>query len=292
MTDQNNAAQAAILSLMLPEQPGLAATVDAGYAAYRRGYNSAIGDAARVLSKLRALGVQADDERAAFEAAWREVNSPLPMNTRRHDDGRYAIPDIEREWRLWQRRAALASAPVAGEAVAIPLRPLNEDERAAIEFYTLNPTAAVRDLDKRLSGNAAPQASAEPLARYCPGCGSVGSVGYEYRDCCPDGNQARMIPARLAEQCRDTFRLAIQTLLADAAANDRAAPRASEAVRILFPTRLRKMWSGGEVQAWLDNHQGITPAKPSAKGSPVLDMDWKAEQAEADKDGVRNKGRQ
>ncbi|PPA72836.1 hypothetical protein C4E15_28135 [Achromobacter spanius] len=68
------------------------------------------------LSKLRTEGVQAGDERAAFEAAWREVNSPLPMNTRRHDDGRYAIPDIEREWRLWQRRAALASAPVAGEA--------------------------------------------------------------------------------------------------------------------------------------------------------------------------------
>ncbi len=91
--------------------------------------------------------------------------------------------------------------------------------------------AAVRDLDKRLSGSAAPQASPEPLARYCPGCGSVGPVGDEYRDCCPDGNQARMIPARLAEKCRDTFRLAIQTLLADAAANDSAAPQAGEAVR-------------------------------------------------------------
>ena len=24
--------------------------------------------------------------------------------------------------------------------------------------------------------------------------------------------------------------------------------------RILFPTMLRKMWSGGEVQAWIDEH--------------------------------------
>lgn len=46
-----------------------------------------------------------------------------------------------------------------------------------------------------------------------------------------------------------------------------AAPQASEAVRILFPTHLRKMWSGGEVQAWLDTHQNVTAPKPSAKGS-------------------------
>lgn len=60
-----------------------------------------------------ALRAPVADERAAFEAAWRELNSPWPMNSRMHDDGRYATPDIEREWRLWQARAALASAPVA-----------------------------------------------------------------------------------------------------------------------------------------------------------------------------------
>ncbi len=70
----------------------------------------------------------------------------------------------------------------------------------------------------------------EALVRYCPGCGSVGPVEEKYRDCCPDGNQARMIPARLAEQCHDTFRIAIKVLLADAAANDSGAPQASEAV--------------------------------------------------------------
>ncbi|HCQ48851.1 MAG TPA: hypothetical protein DIW53_19640 [Achromobacter sp.] len=71
-----------------------------------------------------------------------------------------------------------------------------------------------------------------------------------------------------------------------------ATPQASEAMRILFPTHLRKMWSGGEVQAWLDNHQGITPPTASAKGSLERYRNWRAEQAEADKDGVRSEGRQ
>lgn len=71
-----------------------------------------------------------------------------------------------------------------------------------------------------------------------------------------------------------------------------AAQQASQAVRILFPTHLRKMWSGGEVQAWLDNHQGITPPTASAKGSLERYRDWRAEQAEADKDGVRSEGHQ
>ncbi|MCS3504975.1 hypothetical protein [Achromobacter sp. JUb104] len=71
-----------------------------------------------------------------------------------------------------------------------------------------------------------------------------------------------------------------------------AAPQASKAVRILFPSYLRKMWSGGEVQAWLDNYQGITPPTASAKGSLERYRNWRAEQAEADKDGVRSKGRQ
>jgi hypothetical protein len=77
-----------------------------------------------LLSKLRAEGVQAGDEREAFEAAWSQLHSPIPMNTRRHDDGRYAIPSIEANWRLWQTaRAALASAPVA----------LSDMERRAID---------------------------------------------------------------------------------------------------------------------------------------------------------------
>lgn len=45
-----------------------------------------------------------------------------------------------------------------------------------------------------------------------------------------------------------------------------AAPPASQAARILFPTHLRKMWSGGQVQAWLDEHQGVTAPTPLRQG--------------------------
>lgn len=55
----------------------------------------------------------------------------------------------------------------------------------------------------------------EPLTRYCPGCGSIGPVPESFRDCCPDGNQARMIPEPLARKCRDTFKLAVGYALAD-----------------------------------------------------------------------------
>ncbi|MBU4609189.1 hypothetical protein IMZ29_01040 [Achromobacter sp. GG226] len=73
---------------------------------------------------------------------------------------------------------------------------------------------------RALAAQPSGQAQTEPLARYCPGCGSVGPVEAKYRDCCPDGNEARMIPKTLAEKCRDTFKIAIRNMLADAAAND------------------------------------------------------------------------
>ncbi|MNU65415.1 hypothetical protein D3C71_547070 [compost metagenome] len=66
-----------------------------------------------------------------------------------------------------------------------------------------------------------------------------------------------------------------------------AARQASEAVRIVFPTHLRKMWSGGEVQAWLDEHQGVTASKPSAKGSLERYRKWQAERDEAFAAGVK-----
>jgi hypothetical protein len=226
---------------------------------------------ADVLSKLRAEGVQAGDERAAFllEEALGYIRSfAIPGKTaedmtaiaqagmRRFTAALASAPvaepyDSEKRcrayydsdlrpfaadgvtydvwkavWHAAQFDRAMHpnsskprphSAPVAGDAVAIPLRPLTEDERAAIEFYTLNPTAAVRDLDKRLSGEPAPQAS--------------------------------------------------------------------EAVRIVFPAHLRRMWSGGEVQAWLDEHQGITPPKASASGRMKRYRKWQADQTQANKVG-------
>lgn len=62
-------------------------------------------------------------------------------------------------------------------------------------------------LRDQLATTAAPQL--EPMTRFCPGCGSVGPVPETYRDCCPDGIQAREIPQSLAYRCRDLFKLAL-----------------------------------------------------------------------------------
>lgn len=251
---------------------------------------------AQHLSKLRAEGVQAGepvtDAQEAFATWWNaQDEGSIQFDLEQYPQDLKATLN-----NLWNTawRAGLASAPVAGEAqpVAWLLETTPDGYALHRSFDFDEPPTSFPGLVRKTALYAAPQASAEPLARYCPGCGSVGPVGDEYRDCCPDGNQARMIPKRLAEQCRETFRLAIQSLLPDVPANDCGAPEASEAVRILFPTHLRKMWSGGEVQAWLDNHQGITPPTASAKGSLERYRNWRAEQAEADKDGVRSEGRQ
>lgn len=53
------------------------------------------------------------------------------------------------------------------------------------------------------------QAEQEPLVRFCPGCGSIGEVDSKYRDCCPDGIKARLVPSRFAEECQGLFNLAI-----------------------------------------------------------------------------------
>ncbi len=61
---------------------------------------------------------------------------------------------------------------------------------------------------RRLHATAIPK---EPMTRFCPGCGSVGEVDRKkFRDCCPDGVRARVIPAKLAEKCHDLFQVALQ----------------------------------------------------------------------------------
>jgi hypothetical protein len=60
-----------------------------------------------------------------------------------------------------------------------------------------------------LSAEQQPAVQPEPMARFCPGCGSVGPVPEKYRDCCPDGDKARMIPEPLARHCHDLFHLAL-----------------------------------------------------------------------------------
>jgi hypothetical protein len=45
----------------------------------------------------------------------------------------------------------------------------------------------------------------EELIRFCPDCGHLGDVPKTARDCCPDGQHARMVPSNFAMSCHATF---------------------------------------------------------------------------------------
>ena len=112
MTNQNNAAQAAMQSV-LTEEDRRQLLVRANYPRIQedpRAYLVKITEEL-VLSKLRAEGVQAGDERESFsDWAWRKDGLAIG-----HMDGQAAA------WEAWQeraRRAALASARVAGRPLA------------------------------------------------------------------------------------------------------------------------------------------------------------------------------
>lgn len=80
------------------------------------GENSAsllIYEAYKALSKLNR---PVADERAAFEA-WNSMHGQYRRSDayQRLDNGNYVEWPVEHGWRVWQARAALASAPVAGD---------------------------------------------------------------------------------------------------------------------------------------------------------------------------------
>jgi hypothetical protein len=86
-------------------------------------------------------------------------------------------------------------------------------------------TTAILALATPVAAQAAQVAPAEELARFCPECGHVGDVGPAFRDCCPDGNESRRIPKRLAEKCHELFKVAQSTMRAAAPASPaQAAP--------------------------------------------------------------------
>ncbi|VEI25138.1 hypothetical protein [Bordetella bronchiseptica] len=76
-----------------------------------------------LLSKLRA---PVADERAAFEW-WASDEGEYPASVERDGNGNYKLAQIQAHWDAWQARAALASAPVAGEA-----RPTDRQEALRI----------------------------------------------------------------------------------------------------------------------------------------------------------------
>lgn len=117
-------------------------------------------------------------------------------------------PSAERVEAVAQRLIAYSYGPTA-----------DDDERAECRKLASEVLAA------------ADAANSEPMTRFCPGCGSVGDVPDKFRDCCPDGSHARMIPASLAQRCHDLFKLAL-----DGAAADAATPQAAKAQAEAVPT--------------------------------------------------------
>lgn len=82
------------------------------------------------------------------------------------------------------------------------------------------------------------------MLRFCPGCGSVGQVPDTYMDCCPDGTDARLIPASLANKCRDLFQMALATALT---------PNAGESAQIsLYSTRQAAL---EPAECWSDDKE-------------------------------------
>lgn len=92
-----------------------------------------------------------------------------------------------------------------------------------------------RAIEAAVLANASKAVVAEELVRFCPHCASIGEVGAEYRDCCPDGSAARHIPRRLAEVCRDTFKLAIHGAAPAPADNPNTESDIEWAARHLMP---------------------------------------------------------
>ncbi len=115
-------------------------------------------------------------------------------------------------------------------------RAWDEDVRILGNIRAGDAAAAIEEAIAKLGQPAASEA--ETLVRYCPGCGSIGPVEGKYRDCCPDGSDARMIPQGLAEKCRETFKIAIKKMMAEAAAND-----ASGAVPVGYATEWKPGWT-------------------------------------------------
>lgn len=109
--------------------------------------------------------------------------------------------------------------------------------------------AAIESAIRGLGGPA----MSEPMARFCPGCGSVGVVPKKFRDCCPDGASARIIPASLAAQCHNLFQGAINNAVQTATAQAVAVPAVPEGMQLMPVDPTLEMMSAltGQSDEWL-----------------------------------------
>ncbi|KWU16275.1 hypothetical protein [Achromobacter xylosoxidans] len=154
-------------------------------------------------------------------------------------------------------RAALASAPVAGEAVALELRGVPETINEGDGFW--RSCTGCHELNEGRDTGPYSAVLRSHLGQGCSECGGIGAI-WDSTD----------------------YQAMADDMARDMGQSVSAAPQPSaEPARVLFPSHLRKMWLGGEVQVWLDQHQGVTPPAATAKGSLARYRQWKAEQDQA-----------
>ena len=127
-----------------------------------------------------------------------------------------------------RQREMLSPKPCCGDFVSCPeacaVRADHwKDFRTGVSEGTgqiMTPIDATADgqLSAPIMGEPLPVTNdAEMLVRFCPECGHVGPVASGYTNCCPDGINAREIPGKLAEQCRELFMRAVHPQTEDAA---------------------------------------------------------------------------
>lgn len=147
--NQNNAAQP-----VLTDDEILAATLYGQSEARMIRNGRAIESA--LLSKLRA---PVADERAAFEASYRSrFNVPAHAGL--------TFPDVAEAWKWWQRRAALASAPVADDrdADAAEAFQMAKDDRATFPASTVRKLWELKERYRRALASAPVAGEAHPVA--------------------------------------------------------------------------------------------------------------------------------
>lgn len=149
-------------------------------------------------------------------------------------------------------RAMLTAAPTPSqEAVVSSNRWLTAAVDAAmVEMKNISPPMRRSECERlicaALTAAPTPPAQGEKLVRFCPGCGSVGDVPDTFRDCCPDGSNARMIPEDLATRCHDLFLLA----LAGAKAQQPAVPESADSDEEAQAPTIDIKAAAGRLMGW------------------------------------------
>ncbi|KDB58501.1 hypothetical protein [Bordetella bronchiseptica] len=130
-------------------------------------------EAHKALSALSKLRAPVADEREAFET-WNSMHGQYRRSDayERLDTGDYVKWPVEHGWRVWQARAALASAPVTGEARPVAWMVYASDTHQLKRIVTTDPGDTASFGCLKLPLYAAPQASSvagEAVAGYLVG---------------------------------------------------------------------------------------------------------------------------